>query len=110
MRRQALDCSIVSATARVTLAADGQTCGEVRLGLAAVAPTPFRPKKAEALLTGQPATPELIHAAAVQACEETSPISDVRASADYRRMLTETLVVRALHLAIERARTGGESR
>lgn len=107
MRRQALDCSIVSAAARVTLGEDGETCQEVRIGLGAVAPTPFRARKAESLLTGQVANPDLLEQVAEQARQETSPISDVRASADYRRMLTETLVERAIRTAIKRAK--GES-
>lgn len=107
MRRKAVDCSIVAVGARVTLADDGTTCKDVRIGLAAVAPNPIRARQAEALLAGQAATPELVKAVARQARDESSPISDVRASADYRRMLVETLVERAVWKALERAAEGG---
>lgn len=107
MRRQALDCSIVSVASRVTLTPDGERCAEARIALGAVAPTPIRARKAEALLAGQKVEPDLLHAVGRQAREETSPISDVRASAGYRRMLTEVLVPRAIGRALARAQ--GES-
>jgi carbon-monoxide dehydrogenase medium subunit len=108
MRRHAVDCSIVAASARVTLAEDGQTVLESRLGLGAVAPNPFRARQAEALLQGRKLEPELLGRAAAQARLEARPISDVRASADYRSMLVETLVQRALSKAAGRA-SGGRS-
>ena len=106
MRRHAVDCSIVAVSARVTLAEDGQTVLTSHLGLGAVAPNPFRARGAEALLNGQKLEPELLRSAAVQARSEARPISDVRASADYRSMLVETLVERALAKAAERAVEG----
>ncbi len=106
MRRHAVDCSIVAVSARVTLAEDGQTVLASRLGLGAVAPNPFRARQAEALLQGQKLEPELLRHAAAQARSEAQPISDVRASADYRSMMVETLVQRALTKAAERAVEG----
>ncbi len=109
MRRHAVDCSIVAVSARVTLAEDKQTVLECRLGLGAVAPNPFRARQAEALLQGQALEPEILRRAAAAAREEARPISDVRASADYRSMLVETLVQRALSNAAERAAEGANS-
>jgi carbon-monoxide dehydrogenase medium subunit len=106
MRRQAVDCSIVSVCARVTMEEDGVTCREARLGLAAVAPNPIRARRAEALLVGKRLDPETFQAAAREARGEARPISDVRASAEYRRHLVETLTARALALAAARARQG----
>lgn len=103
MRRRAIDCSIVAAAARVTLAQDGKTCLEARLAVGAAAPNPFRATEAELLLTGQEITPGLAQQAAQLAREASSPVSDVRASADYRRLLVEALVKQALLQAIERA-------
>lgn len=103
MRRQAMDCSIVAAAARITLAADSQTCVEARIALGAVGPNPFRAKHAENLLTGKLLAPDLVRDAARQAAQEARPISDVRASAEYRHILVETLVERALLQAAERA-------
>lgn len=103
MRRRAIDCSIVAAAARVTLAQDGKTCLEARIAVGAAAPNPFRATEAESLLAGQEITPGLAQQAAQLAREASSPVSDVRASADYRRLMIETLVKRALLQAAERA-------
>jgi CO/xanthine dehydrogenase FAD-binding subunit len=110
MRRHAVDCSIVAVSARVTLAEDGQTVLTARLGLGAVAPNPFRARQAEELLQGQKPEPNILKQAAAQARSEARPISDVRASADYRSMLIETLVQRALSKAVERAMEGASNR
>lgn len=109
MRRRAVDCSIVAAAARVTLADDGQTCIEARVALGAVAPNPFRAKQAEALLVGNKLSSDLLRVAARAARDESHPISDVRASAEYRRMLVETQVERAVVQAAARALSGGEA-
>jgi len=103
MRRHAVDCSIVAAAARVRLAEDGQTCVEARIAVGAAAPNPFRARRAEGVLVGQKIGSDLAEEAARRAREESRPISDVRASADYRRMLVETLVARAVLKAAERA-------
>lgn len=106
MRRQALDCSIVSVCARVTLEADGTTCREARIGLAAVAPNPFRAKSAEAVLAGGRLDDRTIRDAAKVARGEARPITDVRASAEYRSLLVAELVERAIRVAADRAREG----
>ncbi len=116
MRRHAVDCSIVAIACRVTLADIPDRsprpvrCSEIRIAIGAAAPNPFRSKRAEAVLTGQPLEPDRVQEAARQAREASQPISDVRASADYRRMLVETLVERAVLRAAERAAQGGDRR
>jgi carbon-monoxide dehydrogenase medium subunit len=103
MRRRAVDCSIVAVSVRVTLDDDGDTCREARIGIAAAAPNPFRAKRAEAALVGQSLTDDCIRAAAQLAQQESRPIDDVRASAEYRRLLVETLVKQAIATARARA-------
>lgn len=110
MRRQALDCAIVSVCARVTLEDDGLTCREARIGLAAVAPNPIRARRAEAILAGKRLADETIREAAQLARSEASPITDVRASADYRSHLIGVLLERAIRKAGDRAQQGGGSR
>ena len=75
---------------------DGERCQTARLALGAVAPAPLRPREAERLLEGQPFSPDLVRAAADIAAQATAPISDVRASADYRRHLAGVMVRQAL--------------
>lgn len=69
---------------------------DVRIGLGAVAPTPIRALKAEALLTGSGTDDKIIDNAAKMASSESKPIDDHRASAEYRRMMVEVLVRRGL--------------
>ena len=64
--------------------------------MGAVAPTPMRAKQAEAVLNGQALTPDLIADAAKKASQEAEPISDFRASADYRRKLVEAMVAKGV--------------
>lgn len=80
----------------VNLTIDAATCTKARIALGAVAPTIIRARKAEAMLQGQTLTDTRIAEAAKQARAETSPIDDVRASADYRSHTTEMLVRRLL--------------
>lgn len=107
MRRHAMDCSIVCVAARITLADDGETCDEARIAIGAAAPVPFRATEAESLLDNERATAELIREVADSAVRAARPITDVRASADYRRMLVRGLVGQAVTKAWDRARAEG---
>lgn len=99
--RRAMDLAAIGVAAALTLAAG--RCSEVGIAMGAVAPTPRRARQAESILTGQPPTPELIERAAASAAAEASPISDVRASAAYRRQMVRVLVGRALTQSLELA-------
>jgi carbon-monoxide dehydrogenase medium subunit len=85
----------------VTLSMSSGICRHARIALGAVAPVVMRASKAEAMLEQQGLSKELIAAAAVQAAEECSPITDVRASAEYRRHCVKILVRRLLSQAWE---------
>jgi CO/xanthine dehydrogenase FAD-binding subunit len=67
-----------------------------RIALCAVAPTVIRAPKAEAYLGGRKISAEAMAEAGRIAATEAKPISDFRASADYRRDLIAVLVKRAL--------------
>ena len=71
-------------------------CGDVRIVLGAVAPTPLRAKRAEEILRGNILTDESIAHAARVAADEAKPIDDVRSSAWYRREMVEVLTRRQL--------------
>ena len=83
----------------LTLSASDGICTRARIALGAVAPIVLRARKAEAVLEGQALTPALIDEAAAEASAASSPIDDVRASAEYRlhtvEALTRRLVARA---------------
>jgi probable selenate reductase FAD-binding subunit len=89
--RKAMEIAIVNAC--VAVAKDKQSrCSEIRIALGAVAPTPIRARKAEAILENREMTRELIEECVETAVGETKPISDIRSSADYRRKMTHFLV------------------
>jgi len=67
-----------------------------RIALGAVAPTILRAGDAEAYLAGRCLTDEVIAQAAELAAQAARPISDVRASAEYRRALVRVLTAQAL--------------
>ena len=84
--------------------AGGAAFVEPRIALGAVAPTVMRALQAEAYLEGRRISPEAMREAGRLAAAECRPISDFRASADYRRDLVAVLTRRALENV--RARAG----
>jgi carbon-monoxide dehydrogenase medium subunit len=100
------DIALVNVACRLTFGSDG-TCKDTRIVLGAVAPTPIRAKRAEEMLIGKNLNDSLIQKIAQAASSETEPISDIRASAEYRRNMCRVLTARALRQALERAE-GGE--
>ncbi|WP_439588200.1 FAD binding domain-containing protein [Hydrogenophaga sp.] len=100
-RRAQMELATVGAA--VTLTIDGNTCKDIAIVLAAVAPMPLRAKAAEALLRGKPLNAQTIAEAAEAASGESRPIGDVRGSADYRREMVAVLVRRAIEQAWQEA-------
>lgn len=73
---------------------------DARIALGAVAPTPIRCKNAEDILKGGELDDNRIEEAGRAAADASKPIDDHRASAQYRRMVVEVLVKRAIRQAI----------
>jgi carbon-monoxide dehydrogenase medium subunit len=94
--REMMDLAYVGVAVAYNLGAKDKKCDGVRIVLGAVAPTPIRAKRAEAVLEGQVLTDALAEKAGQIAAEESKPISDVRSSADYRRAMVGTMTKRAL--------------
>jgi carbon-monoxide dehydrogenase medium subunit len=94
--RGAMDIAMVGVAVLVTPDAAKNSLQDVRIGLGAVAPTPIRATKTEALLRGKPLTTALAKEAAKMAASESSPISDQRSSAEYRRWIVAALTRRGL--------------
>ncbi len=68
-----------------------------RIGLGSVAPTPLRVRGAEELLASLGPGGTSFAEAARCAMEASSPITDVRGTADYQRAMVRTLTLRALN-------------
>jgi xanthine dehydrogenase FAD-binding subunit len=90
----------------VMAAFNGKGCNEARIVLGAVAPVPMRAPKTEALLQGKEWTQEIMERAGELAAEEAKPISDVRASADWRQRMVAVLTRRSLAEALDQAKNG----
>ena len=97
--RKAMDLAIVGVA--VWLKMDGETCVDARVVLGAVATTPVRAPSAEKILIGNVLTDNVIATAAVAAMDDCNPISDVRASAEYRHDMVRVFVKRTVKKALE---------
>jgi carbon-monoxide dehydrogenase medium subunit len=97
--RSRMDLAVVGVGAVV--AQDNGLIQDIRIALGAVAPTPMRARRAEDVLKGEKVLSETVMKAAKIASEESEPIDDHRASAEYRRMMVEVLVKRAINNTLE---------
>jgi xanthine dehydrogenase small subunit len=75
----------------------GRTIGDIRIAYGGVAPTVIRLPRTEELLRGSVMSLELFERAGLVAREEVAPISDVRGSADYRRVLAGNILTKFWH-------------
>jgi CO/xanthine dehydrogenase FAD-binding subunit len=97
--RKAMDIGIVGVAAWLKM--NENKCIDCRIALGGVATTPIRATKAERMLIGQKLTDELLSQAGVVASEACAPISDVRASAEYRRDMIRVFTKRSIKKALE---------
>jgi len=107
--RGSMDIAIVGVAVMVALSSVDGKVEECRMGLGAVAPTPFRTKGAEELLRGKKPTELLVQEVAQKAAAEVSPVSDIRGSSEYRHQMVRVLTARALLIALERAHSPEKS-
>jgi CO/xanthine dehydrogenase FAD-binding subunit len=82
---------------------------EYKVAFGAVAPAPFRSSRIEGALRGRPLDDALVAEVVAMVDDEISPITDMRASAEYRTRMTEVMLERGLWEASERfAGTGSD--
>ena len=94
------DYATVSVAAVVAM--EGGNCSYVRVALGSCGPTPVRAEEAEARLAGTALGDEDIADAAAILRDACDPVDDVRGSGEYRMMLVEPLLGRALRAAAKR--------
>jgi carbon-monoxide dehydrogenase medium subunit len=97
--RNAMAISVASVA--VMLEMDGKVCRKAKVALGAVAPKPVRAYGVEKILEGREIDQGLIEECARLVQEEISPISDIRATAEYRIWVTSVLVKRAIQEAMK---------
>jgi carbon-monoxide dehydrogenase medium subunit len=100
--RNASAISVVSIA--LLLETEGAVCRKARVSLGSVAPTPMRAYGVEKALEGKEASETLKRACGDMIKKEISPISDIRASAEYRRWTASVLFRRAIQTALEGGR------
>ncbi len=97
LRNAPEDICIVSAAVYAVADTENKMWQDVRIALGAVAPTAIRARYAEQRIQGQPIDANTAEATAkIAAHQDAQPITDIRASAEYRRAIVGVLVKRAL--------------
>ena len=107
--RGRVDISSVGVAVMVVLD-EKSVCGTARISLGAVAPTPLRVCEAEEALVGRMIDGSAVADVCSLASAEACPITDTRASDDYRRRMVRVLVGRALTQARDQAKANVEER
>ena len=92
-----------SAGVQLTLTA-GNICQAVRLVLGAAGPVPVTAPDLEQSLVGQPLTDEKLQQAATALVDLSDPPTDARGSAEFKRVMLRSLLLRAAHTAMQRAK------
>jgi carbon-monoxide dehydrogenase medium subunit len=93
---------VVSAGALIARQPSG-SCATARIAIGGLGSTPIRAKATESELQGKALTPQIIAAAAAPAAENTDPVEDSYASAEYKQHMATVYVRRAIERAAERA-------
>ncbi len=99
------DFALGGAAALITLDARGM-CRHISLTLLG-AETPWRSPQTEQVLVGNPPDEQNLVEAAHAAVQGFEPSGDIHGSTEYRIGLAETMALRALRRALDRAHTGG---
>jgi carbon-monoxide dehydrogenase medium subunit len=91
-----------TASVAVVLAMEGKTCRHIAVAVGACGPKPIRLAEAERALLGGGLDESALTIAGRLLAEAADPVDDVRASADYRRLVIPRLVRRAVRSAAAR--------
>ncbi len=102
--RDAMEIDAVNMAVNLTVEDDGRTVKDLRLVMGSVAPRPLVSTEVPSLMIGKEFDEKLLEKAAQAASEEAKPISDIRASAEYRRKVVAVLARRLLKNAFDAVR------
>jgi xanthine dehydrogenase small subunit len=91
------DLDISSFGAAIWMRREGRTIADIRIAYGGVGPMVIRMTRAEEFLRGKTPSLELFEHAGAIAAEETTPISDVRGSDRYRRLLSQNILMKFFH-------------
>ncbi len=96
------DFAIVGVAAQITIDRD-HVCLAASVVLGSVAPVPCHAKATERFLVGRTLDDRVIRECAQKASEGLNPVSDLRASAEYRLEMVRVLTGRAIEISANRA-------
>ncbi|MCR5868924.1 xanthine dehydrogenase small subunit [Aquincola sp. J276] len=88
------DCDISALCGGFAIELDGDTVRSVRLAFGGMAAVVKRAAAAEAALVGQPWNEDTVKAAQAALLTDFKPLTDMRASADYRMQVAQNLLMR----------------
>jgi xanthine dehydrogenase small subunit len=94
-KRRDEDISALCAAFKLKLDASGNVAS-IRIAFGGMAGTPKRASHTEAFLTGKPWNEATVNAARAELAKDYQPLSDWRASADYRMLAAQNLLTRLL--------------
>jgi carbon-monoxide dehydrogenase medium subunit len=103
--RQAMEIALVNIAVFMTLDKPEGVIKTARVAMGSVAPVPIRAPSAERVLIGEKPSETLFEKAGEAAAGDSKPITDFRASAEYKRQMIKVLTKRALNQALEEAKT-----
>ena len=92
--RNAMAISVISMAILIEIEKD--ICRKARIAVGAAAPVPMRAYNVEKVLTGKTITEKVVERCSSEIADEVRPISDIRASAQYRRAMARVLLGRLL--------------
>jgi carbon-monoxide dehydrogenase medium subunit len=104
LRRTAVDIAIVNVAVKVRVNKD-EKVSEAKIALGSVAPRPIRAKTAEQMLLGLKIleiNKKILKNVSSQAALEVKPITDIRGTAKYRKVISEVLVKRGIENCLDR--------
>lgn len=99
--RGKVDISAVGVGAMLIM--NNDICEDARIFLGAVAAVPMMAVNAQNILRGSRITEEIIQNAGLEASKECSPITDMRATSEYRKLMVAVLTGRAIDESRKRA-------
>jgi len=101
--RTKIDLAVVGVAVVARFGRKADILEDPRIVLGAVASTPIMVQEAETIIGGKSLDDDLIRKAAKIASEEAKPISDVRASANYRKQMIEVMTYQAVKFLVTSA-------
>jgi len=106
LKRKTGDFATAAAAAVIEMSGEmsGDTCQSARIALTNLGQTALRASDAEAVLTGQVITEDLIEQAAQKVMALCDPADDQRGDAEYKTHMGGEMTRRAIRTAIERAK------